>query len=434
MPGTPYSEAVSYLFGLQRHGIKLGLESMQRLLHALGAPHHRVRTFHIGGTNGKGSTAALTASILQAAGLRVGLYTSPHLVDFRERIQIDGTMIGEDAVGELTACLRRDCPSDLAPTFFEFTTAMALQYFADRQVDLAVLEVGMGGRFDATNVVTPAAACITTVAMDHEAYLGHDLRAIAFEKAGIVKPGVPIVIGAVAAEARTVIAEAARARGARMGELGVDFSVEGVDPSACVYRSPGRAAVDLSCPLRGRHQLDNLGCAVALVDAAEGLGSPITDDAVRRGVACVRWPGRLELVGDGPRLLLDGAHNPAAAAVVGAYLASFRLQHPSAKVWLVLGMMQDKDHTGFLRPLLPHVDEAIVTVPQLARAAPAETLCASFPARGPAVRVCAAVPDAIRQACRSAASDDLICVTGSLMLVGEAKASLQGSVMSPLRG
>ncbi|MFO0717429.1 MAG: Mur ligase family protein [Nitrospira sp.] len=214
-----YPATVQFLYGLQQHGIKLGLETIRALLARVGDPHRGYPVVHIGGTNGKGSTAAMTASMLQAAGHRVGLYTSPHLVDFRERIRVDGVMIPEARVSALVEVLREAAAPDLAPTFFEFTTALACRYFAECRVDVAVLEVGLGGRFDATNVVTPLASAITSIGLDHEAYLGSTIEAIAFEKAGIVKPGAPVVLGRMDAPARQVIEERASHEGAPLYSL-----------------------------------------------------------------------------------------------------------------------------------------------------------------------------------------------------------------------
>ena len=205
-----YASAVAYLYSLQKHGIKLGLETMIALVGRLGMPQARYRTLHIAGTNGKGSTAAMTAAILQKAGYRVGLYTSPHLIEFRERIRVNGEMIGEADVARLTDVVKGLCETDISPTFFECTTAMALQHFADAQVDVAVLEVGLGGRFDATNVVTPMACAITTIAMDHQEYLGTTLSSVAFEKSGIIKTNVPVVVGRVSDEAGRAIERVAR--------------------------------------------------------------------------------------------------------------------------------------------------------------------------------------------------------------------------------
>lgn len=225
-----YVSAVAYLYRLQKHGIKLGLETMTALMGRLGMPQARYRTLHIAGTNGKGSTAAMVASVLQAAGYRVGLYTSPHLVEFRERIRVNGEMIAESQVAQLTEQLQSLCLPDLSPTFFEYTTAMALQHFAEARVDVAVLEVGLGGRFDATNVVTPMACAVTTIALDHQDYLGTTLSSIAFEKAGIIKPGVPVVLGRLGEEARRTIEQVALERQASVRRLDEDFHIAGSRP------------------------------------------------------------------------------------------------------------------------------------------------------------------------------------------------------------
>lgn len=432
--GWSSADAVAYLLGLQRHGIKLGLETMRALLAPLGNPHRAFRSLHIAGTNGKGSTAALVAAILRAAGYRVGLYTSPHLVDFRERIRIDGEEISDSALATLTARVRDAVPPGLNPTFFECTTAIAFAHFAACYVDVAVIEVGLGGRFDATNVIEPIVSCITTIARDHEAYLGRELTAIAGEKAGIIKSAVPVVVGRVEAEPAAVIARIAEAQQAPLIQIGRDYWVEGATPEACLYHGSTIARLALSCPLRGRHQLDNLACAVATVEAASARGLHVPEGAIQAGVASVQWAGRLELVGSRPHLLLDGAHNPAAAAVVAAYLADYRITAPSSKVWAIVGMMQDKDHVGFLRRLAPLVDTIVFTVPALPRAASGEQLMRALPADAPPTRIVPAVGEALREVSAAAAPDDLICVTGSLMLIGEVKAALQGQPMSPLRG
>ena len=222
-----YSSAVAYLYRLQKHGIKLGLETMTALMVRLGMPQARYRTLHIAGTNGKGSTAAMAAAVLQAAGYRVGLYTSPHLVEFRERIRVNGEMIAESQVAQLTEQLQTLCQPDLSPTFFEYTTAMAFQHFADSGVDVAVLEVGLGGRFDATNVVTPMACAVTTISLDHQEYLGTTLSSIAFEKAGIIKPGVPVVLGRLEDDAWRTIEQVARERQAPVFRLNERLSHRG---------------------------------------------------------------------------------------------------------------------------------------------------------------------------------------------------------------
>jgi dihydrofolate synthase/folylpolyglutamate synthase len=429
-----YASSVAYLYSLQKHGIKLGLERMTALVSRLGMPQTRYHTLHIGGTNGKGSTAAMTAAILQAAGYRVGLYTSPHLVEFRERIRVNGEMITELDVARLTEQLKGLCDLNLAPTFFECTTAMALQYFADSRVDVAVLEVGLGGRFDATNIVTPLACAITTVALDHQEYLGTTLASIAFEKAGIIKPNVPVVVGRVPEEAWQTIDRVASDRDASLGRLGRDFEAIGATQECFSYCSPNLRYEDLHCALQGVHQIDNAACAVALLEAAGSEAVGFTGQAVREGLDRVRWEGRIEVVDQHPMTILDGAHNPAAAGVLAQYLRMFRLFHPGRRVILVLGMMRDKDHRGFVEPLTDLVDEVVLTEVDLPRSATVQELQSAIGNRWPRVHMRGELSDALGQARQLAGADDLICVTGSLMLIGDVKGLSRGCELSPLRG
>lgn len=429
-----YSTAVTYLYRLQKHGIKLGLETMTALMVRLGMPQTRYRTLHIAGTNGKGSTAAMASAVLQAAGYRVGLYTSPHLVDFRERIRVNGEMIAESQVAQLTEQLQPLCQPDLSPTFFEYTTAMAFQHFADSGVDVAVLEVGLGGRFDATNVVTPMACAVTTISLDHQEYLGTTLSSIAFEKAGIIKPGVPVVLGRLEDDAWRTIEQVARERQAPVFRVSEDFRTEGESPRQFSYRGLGMYYDRLTCALDGRHQLDNAACALALLGAAAPQGITVTAEAVRAGLRVVNWAGRLEVVDRRPTILLDGAHNPAAARVLADYLTRADRSYPSRPVILVLGMMRDKDHRGFVEPLRALVDEVVLTQADLPRSATAQELRASLEGLLPHPHVVPSLSGAMALARELATPDGLVCVTGSLMLVGECKAWFRGCGLSPLRG
>jgi dihydrofolate synthase/folylpolyglutamate synthase len=433
-----YSAALEFLQGLQNHGIKLGLESIQALLGRLGNPQDRYRTIHIGGTNGKGSTAAMAAAMLQAAGYQVGLYTSPHLIDFRERIRINGDPIPDDSVSQLTdhvrAALRDTIGKEILPTFFEFTTALAFQHFAEAGVDVAVIEVGLGGRFDATNTVQPMLSVITNVALDHQEYLGDNVGAIAFEKAGIIKDGVPVVAGRLSAEAAEVVEAVATDRGAPIFRLARDFRVAGDPLEGFHYEGVQRSYRDLSSPLAGLHQLDNAACALAALELASDLGLPASEQAIRDGLRATQWEGRLEVVERHPTLLLDGAHNPAAAEAVAGYLASYRRVHPTSRVILIIGMMRDKDRTGFLRRLLPLADELVLTQASIPRAASVEELAAALDAEVGTAQTVPHPAEALALARRLASSEDLICVTGSLLLVGEMKALLRGCGLSPIRG
>ena len=266
--------SIAFLYGLQRHGIKPGLDQTLALLSALGDPQRAFPAIHVGGTNGKGSTAAMVAALLASQGYRVGLYTSPHLVDFSERIQINGHAIPSEWIRELTECVRTAAESHLAepPTFFEATTVVAFAYFAEMRVEHAVVEVGLGGRCDATNVIAPLVSIITTIGLDHQEYLGDTLEAIAFEKAGIIKHGTPVVVGRVGEGPLSVIRAAAAQRQASCAVLGRDFDTTGEGPGCFAYRGLRWRDEGLACPLPGRHQLDNAACALAALEMAAGRG------------------------------------------------------------------------------------------------------------------------------------------------------------------
>lgn len=428
-----YDAAVSYLYNLQKHGIKLGLETMTALIARLGRPDTRYRILHIAGTNGKGSTAAMSAAMLQAAGHRVGLYTSPHLVAFSERIRVDGRMISEADIGRFAEVVQKAAEPDLSPTFFECTTAMAFQYFAEAQVDVAVLEVGLGGRFDATNVVTPVACAVTTIALDHQEYLGTTLSSVAYEKAGIIKPLVPVVVGRMSDEARETIEQVAEERGAPLSRLGREFEVAGM-PERFRFSGRTRRYDNLVCSLSGAHQVDNCACALSLIEAAGERGLDVGETAVREGLRTVQWPGRLEVVDRTPLVVLDGAHNPAAAAAVAEYMQSFRRVNPESRVILVLGMMRDKDHLGFAKPFRGLVDQVVLTQAGLSRSATVDELYGVLHELWPSARAEAVLADALTLARRLARTQDLICVTGSLMLIGDVKALRHVGRISPLRG
>lgn len=431
---TSYRSALEKLFARTGSTAKFGLDRTKALLALLGNPHERIRSFHVAGTNGKGSVIATLDTLLRAKGMSVGRYTSPHLVDFRERIRVNGEMIGEAAVAGLTEQMRSHCGTDLVPTFFECTTAMALQHFADAHVDVAVLEVGLGGQFDATNVVTPTACAITTIALDHQEYLGTTLSSIAFEKAGIIKSNVPVVVGRIEEEAWHRIEQVATERHAPLARLDRDFFAEGQTPNSFSYRGRAVHYEGLTIPLEGRHQLDNAACALALIEAATTNGLEVLDAAVRQGLRVVHWEGRLEIVDRHPTVMLDGAHNPAASAVLATYLKDYARTNPQSRVILVWGMMRDKDHRGFAAPLVDAVDDLILTQAHLPRSATVADLHGALVGHRCCPRAAPILSEAIALARRLAAPDDLICVTGSLMLVGEMKALVRGCGLSPIRG
>jgi dihydrofolate synthase / folylpolyglutamate synthase len=418
-----YAEAVARLLALrggEHAGMRPGLERIEGLLEALGRPETRYTLVQVGGTNGKGSIAAMLATILKAAGRRVGLYTSPHLVSFRERIRVDGEAIGEDALVDGVEALGT-LVARVDATVFEATTALALDHFAREQVDVAVLEVGLGGRLDATTVGVPAATVLGRIDLDHEAYLGTTLEAIAAEKAAIVRAGV--ALSAAQAPAVTpVIVERARQVGVPLllegRDLHVDVLARGRRGQSLACRGVGWAFERLDLPLLGTFQPPNALLAVA---TAMKLGIP--EGAIRLGLTRVRWPGRFQVIGDRPTLVLDAAHNPAGAR---ALAASLREMFGSATLTLVLGISRDKDAAAMLAALAPLAHRLILTRAAVPRAADPETLRRLAPPAVPVVQTVASAAGALALATGPDATE-VVCVAGSLFLVGEVLALLGGA-------
>jgi dihydrofolate synthase/folylpolyglutamate synthase len=419
IPVLTYPETLDYLFDLRRFGVKLGLETITNLLQRLDHPQRKYATLHIGGTNGKGSSAAMVAAMLQAGGYRVGLYTSPHLIDFRERIRVQDGDISEAHVCELTARIRHVADPLGSLTFFEFTTAMAFQYFLDQQVDIAVIEVGLGGRYDATNVLDPLGVLVTSIGFDHEMYLGQTLPEIAREKAGIIHHDVPVVLGEMPDSVNQVFKEIAQKYNAPLYRYGEDFSISETSQTDFFYRGFRERFSGLQTNLLGRHQMSNAGCALALLESATAERFPLSVDAIKSGLQHVRWKGRLEIVQHDPMVILDGAHNPLGARVLFDFLQSQLHDCPGRKIIVVLGMMNDKPHAEYVQVLLPLIDTLIVTQPHMNRAATVDELRHAVPRED--VKICAIADpwEAYSQAHQDARPSDLICVTGSLFLVGE---------------
>ncbi len=420
----------------------LKLDRMRLLLARLGNPHQRLRLLHVAGTKGKGSTSAMLASILQQAGYRIGLFTSPHLHDVRERFCVDGQPITSAELAILLDEIRQAC--DVVPdaTFFEIATAVGFLHFVRRRVDAAVLEVGLGGRFDSTNVCLPEVALITSISFDHTRQLGNTLAAIAFEKAGIVKRGRPTVSGVVVPEARAVIERVCAERDSRLFELDRDFQIDfrpgqvtatGSEPAHFSVRTPRRSWTDLELNLLGRHQAVNAAVALTAIEVLQGRGWAIHDTAIRRGLARVEWPGRLEILRRTPLLVVDCAHNVASAqAVVQALAESFPQPSPTSmnpargstgRRWLLLAVSNDKDVAGIVRVLAPHFHAVVVTrYSANNRAVATDELVAHFANHGHAALACESVSEAWEELHRQAGPDDLICATGSHFLVGELRA------------
>jgi dihydrofolate synthase/folylpolyglutamate synthase len=401
-----YTEAIQFLYDLRLFGAKFGLENTFKLAALAGNPQDRLRFIHVAGTNGKGSTCAMLESIYRAAGLRVGLFTSPHLISFRERIQVNRQLIPEAAVvrlvGELQPLLKQ-FPTGHHPTFFEVVTVMALKFFAEQKCDLVIWETGLGGRLDATNIVTPLAGIITNIQFDHQQWLGDTLAKIAAEKAGIIKPDVPVITAADEPEALAVIEKTAGEKHAPLIKVGQASSLS----SAGKMPAP---------PLIGDHQKLNAALALATIEALQDK-IPVSDAAMRNGLQNVNWPGRLQLVTrpSGQKFLLDGAHNVAGAKVLRK---AWETYFGGTGRTLVLGVLQDKDWRHICETLAP-LAARILTVPVSSeRTADARELAAACRAMNSTAGIVAC--DSLREALGKIASDDFVVVTGSLYLVGEA--------------
>lgn len=393
-----YRDTLAWLFGTQTFGIRLGLENTRRLLAACGQPQEKLRFLHVAGTNGKGSTCAMMDSILRAAGYRTALYTSPHLVDFRERLRVDGQMIPESSVAEGLTLLRdaSEC-WEQAPTFFELATVLAAWWFAREEAEFVVWETGMGGRLDATNAVTPLVSVIMPVGLDHQAWLGETIALIAAEKAGIIKPGVPVVSAPQAGEVRAVLEAKAVEVGAQVGFVSAPWEAGPVG-------------------LAGAHQRWNAAVAIAALRAA---GVEVGEEAIRSGLATVKWPGRFQRAG--AALVVDGAHNPSATAVL---VATWREVFGNVKARLVFGVLSDKDASALLHVLRAIADEVWLVPVAGARGASVDELRPAAEAAG----FTAVHTSTIEEVLAGERSDRApVLVTGSLFLAGEVLALLEGA-------
>ena len=396
-------ETLRYLFSLESLGIKPGLFRIEKLLDLLGNPQNSYPSVLVGGTNGKGSTASMIASVLREAGLKkVALYTSPHLSEFNERITVDGSEITGRKITQLTAKIKALLGRNLKPSFFELTTAMAFEYFREKKVDLAVIEVGMGGRWDATNVVTPLVSVITGISLDHTRYLGNTIRDIAFEKAGIIKYKGRVVTGATLPPSLDVIKEEARKKKASLYILGRDFRIAGEEDSFSYYGG-GKPLKRLCLNLKGRHQTRNAACALKTIDILKDYGYGIKEEAVRKGLKKAAWPVLKEAL----------------------------RRVPFKKLIFVIGVMEDKDIEGIFSALLAPADTVILTEPSCKRRAGVEMLLERLGNYAGKVIVKRKIREALKEAFKEASGKDCICVTGSIFTVGEARRYLYEKSRNP---
>jgi dihydrofolate synthase/folylpolyglutamate synthase len=425
-----YKEAWQYLDDLQFHKIKLGLDSMNRFLAKVGNPHHDLQCVHVGGTNGKGSVSMNLLTLLAGGGYRVGLFTSPHLSSVRERFRIGHEYISEQKFAELAGRIRDVLAGDPI-TYFEFTTALSMLWFAQQHVDLAIFEVGLGGRLDATNVITPLVSVITNVSMDHEMYLGTTLSEVAGEKAGIIKSGVPVVTGAAQDDSLQVIESRCQETGASMYLYGRDFSSVFAGGNCWQYQGISRVFGDLQCGMKGVYQQSNSALALATLELLEFHGFRVEREDIKLYLSQVHWPGRLESIevedSDGiKQYLLDGAHNPAGMESLLVSLNEYRFE----KLICIWAAMADKDIAVTLNTLAPRCDVMILTKPDSERSASPqelqEQLAADFSGE---VFLTDTVEAALQKAQIMAGAEDLILVAGSLYLVGESRMQLVGELV-----
>ena len=417
-----YKEALAYIGGVEFFGSKPGLTRIRELLEKLGDPQKQLRFIHIAGTNGKGSCAAMTASVLKAAGYKTGLYTSPYLYRFNERMQINGRQIEDDALAEIVSRVKpaAEAMAD-HPTEFELMTAAALLWYAQEKCDVVVLEVGLGGRFDATNIIdAPEAAVIMNIGLDHTAVLGDTLEQIAFEKAGIIKPGTDAVLFEQGEEATGVVRR-------RCEELGVplhiaDFSQLVSEFDSLYGQSFTYRGLPYALPLLGAHQLKNAAVVLELVEVLREKGWKLEQGDVEHGLYAVSWPGRFELLSDEPYFVVDGGHNPQCAETVRDNLLHY---FPDRRRILLLGVLRDKDYPGLTATLDAAADEYVCITPASARALPAEELAEHLKRYGKPVTVCGSIRDGVTEALNRSDGDSVVCAVGSLYSVGEIRACFE---------
>ena len=435
---TTFSNAIRYLYDrvdFERMRVvrydedMFKLDRMRQLMKKLGDPQEQVKMIHVAGTVGKGSTVAMIASMLQHCGYAVGQYTSPHLVDVRERIMINGSMITRPDFTELTKQVSAAAAElNTEPTFFELTTAIAFKYFAEQAVDIAVIEVGLGGRLDSTNIITPLVSVVTTVDLDHTHVLGGTLPRIAREKAGIFKPGVPALSFEQAEPVEQTLREVAEEVGCplKIVNKDIEFSSRfGASPDlgphtrVCLLTETSQF-MHIPVPLPGEHQAGNCGVALAVIDTLKGNGFEFPEVPLHEGLAATYTPGRMELIWQQPRVLVDGAHN---AAALSALMRCVGAHVPYDSMVCIFGCCEDKDIPAMLDRLSLGGDKVIFTRAKgNARAADPEDLQREFTERsGKMNQIASSLPEAIDLASRAVGRDDLICVTGSFYLVGEAK-------------
>jgi len=419
-----YKDVLDYLLRLEMFGMKLGLDNISRILSFLNNPHKSYPTIHIAGTNGKGSTAAIMESILANSGYRIGLYTSPHLVEFRERIRINGRFIDQKYVTDFFTDVEEKFEA-INPTFFEAVTALAFAYFRDEKVDLAIIETGLGGRFDATNVITPVASVITNIEKEHTKHLGREISQIAFEKAGIIKSGVPVITAVGHLDASRIIRQTCKQRKSNLISVfdETQWVIQNINDrnTEMDIFTRSQKYFNLRLMLPGRHQLENAICGIVAAEQAEPLNIKLTPTGAVLGFRDVKWPGRLQKIGKDPEIILDVGHNPAAMKRLYEYFKEF---YSNRNIIAVFGILADKDSNLMLAELGRFADVMIITKPMTDRAADPEKLARQASHLTSNFQIIPHVRDAVKTAIEHAKPDDVILITGSHYTVGEAMSQL----------
>jgi dihydrofolate synthase/folylpolyglutamate synthase len=414
----------AYLASLNIDKMRFGLKAITELLLRLGNPQNSFQAITIAGTNGKGSTAAMTASVLCRAGYKVGLYTSPHLIDVRERIVVNGKKISLQEFDRTIAYVKDKKAQPV--TYFEFLTAVAFVYFQNKKVDIAVLEVGLGGRLDATNVCNPLVSVITNIAFDHTAYLGNTLESIAREKAGIIKQNGICITAAKQKKVLDVLKEVCQRRRAKLYCLGRDIKIKKQKDGFFTYQGFNRNLKNLTIPLQGEHQLSNSALALAAVELCGENGFSVDDAAIYAGFANTHWEARLEILQNHPLFLLDGAHNPEGISVL---CRSLKKDFSFRRLILVFGALADKDYRRMLQKIVPLASIIILTQLKTKRAVPVNDIMETVKKMGRTPIVTKNVNQAIERARGMAKKQDLICATGSFYLAGEVKQAFRKIVL-----
>jgi len=417
-----YEKTLQAMYSLHRFGIKLGLDIISGMLNGLGNPQETFNCIHIAGTNGKGSVASALSTILHRAGYRTGLYTSPHLVSFNERICINNKPVSNDDIVAAHDRAVAAYKGNRENTFFELTTAMALDIFGRKQVDWAIIETGMGGRLDATNVLNPDLCIITNISLEHQSYLGDTIAQIAGEKGGIIKKGVPVVTGVRQPEAIETIESLATEQEAPLARFKETFDIRPSTENIFDYQGIATNLDMVAVGLPGDHQLENAALVLAACETLNMAGkTTIAENAMRYGLRQNSWPGRLEIVAEAPAILLDGAHNLVACEALARFL---KTRYADRDITLVVGILDDKPYEKMLDLLVPACKKLILTRPIIDRALEPEALLPVVKPYGKETTIITSVPDAANQAIESAAPDDVICIAGSLYVVGEARQML----------